>query len=188
MVDSLWHTFAHTFTQTSIFSCLPLSICAFLFVSPANGGVSHAHSSLSVSVPHQQYICPEGATVKLMCKQAGALLDNHDSLRRPWLFTPHIDQQCTNQRPRAHSHGNHSLPPGVHYNGSKQSFWVILVNVTLADQGRYCCMVVEVDKKHTRKQETHSHIVLTITPRKGTIFVCYDSHVAEVEEVDFVVH
>ncbi|XP_029030894.1 V-type immunoglobulin domain-containing suppressor of T-cell activation [Betta splendens] len=145
-----------------------LCLCAALcFVPGGKGGVSHAHSSLSVSAPHHQYICPEGATVKMQCTQAGAPLNRNDSLADIWLFTPHIDHECSKQHPRVHSPGKHAVPKGVHYTHSGHNFWVTLENLTLADQGRYCCRVLEL-KQHTHSvtQETHSHIVLTITPRR----------------------
>lgn len=159
----------------------PLTAYIHIFVSfsfsLAKGGMSHAHSSLSVSAPHLYYTCPEGATVKLVCDKGGAPLHKTDVLRQSWLFTPHSDQHCTNQHPRrmnaSHSHENHSLPPGMQIGGSDHDFWVILQNVTYADQGRYCCVVLDIEREHKRviKQAPHSHVVLTITPRKDTIFI-----------------
>lgn len=152
--------------------CLHLYI--FLFLSLAKSGMSHAHSSMSVSALHLYYICPEGATVKLVCAQGGGALHKTDVLRKAWLFTPHSDQHCKKQHPRhtntGHSHVNHSWPPGLHIGASEHNFWVVLQNVTYADQGRYCCMVLDI-KDHSVVQAPHSHVVLTVTPRKDTILM-----------------
>lgn len=143
------------------------------FLSLANSGMPH--SSLSVSAPHLYYTCPEGATVKLVCSQAGAPLHKTDVLSKVWLFTPHSDQHCMRQHPRhmnaGHHHGNHSGPPAPNYGASEHNFWVVLQNVTRADQGRYCCMVLDRVNGHSVAQAPHSHVVLTVTPRKDTAFM-----------------
>lgn len=146
--------------------------CLFSLV---NGEMSHAHSTLSVSAPHLYYTCPEGSTAKLVCDQRGAAMHATDILRRSWLFTPHSDQHCIGREgPRhtivnGHSHGNGSLPPGLHFGSAEHNFWVLLQNVTRADQGRYCCMVLDfqVEHKHgSLLQRPHSHIILQVVPRK----------------------
>uniref|UniRef100_A0A3B4YJP1 V-set immunoregulatory receptor n=1 Tax=Seriola lalandi dorsalis TaxID=1841481 RepID=A0A3B4YJP1_SERLL len=133
--------------------------------------------TMSVSVPHLFYTCPEGATVKLVCAQRGAALHPTDVLKRSWRFTPHSDQHCSGREgPRhtiisGHPHGNHSLLPGLIFGHSEQNFWVVLQNVTHADQGRYCCMILDVqvvNKHPSLLQKPHSHIVLQVTPRKDT--------------------
>lgn len=171
---------------------LPTFMCFFLFLSLAKSGMPHAHSSLSVSVPHLYYTCPEGATVKVVCNQGGVALHKTDVLKKAWLFTPHSDQRCSNQHVRhmntGHSRGNHSLPPGLHFGASEHNFWMVLQNVTYADQGRYCCMVLDFDKDHSISQAPHSHVVLTVTPRKDTIFIWTCSNLVhdklEVEQVN----
>uniref|UniRef100_A0A671XI17 V-set immunoregulatory receptor n=1 Tax=Sparus aurata TaxID=8175 RepID=A0A671XI17_SPAAU len=128
-------------------------VCFYTFLGLK---MSHAHSTLSVSAPHLYYTCPEGATVKLLCNQRGSALHPKDILKDSWLFTPHSDH----------------LPPGLHFGSSEQNFWVLLQNVTHADQGRYCCMVIDiqVDHKHgSVVQKPHSHVVLQVTPRKDII-------------------
>lgn len=143
----------------------------FIFLSLAKNGMSHTHSTLAVSAPHLYYTCPEGATVQLVCSQRGFALHKTDILKEAWLFTPHSDQRCYKQHVRhtitGHSHGNHS----VQYGASEKNFWVVLQNVTYADQGRYCCMVRDFDKDHKVTQVPHTHIVLSVTPRKDTSFL-----------------
>lgn len=137
--------------------------------------MSHAHATISVSAPHMFYTCPEGSTVKLVCAQRGAALHPDDVVRQSWLFTPHSDQHCSREGPRhtsitGHTHANHSSP-GLQFGHSEQNFWVILQNVTRADQGRYCCMILDMQvvKNHVSVlQRPHSHFVLQITPRKDT--------------------
>ncbi|KAM3863378.1 V-type immunoglobulin domain-containing suppressor of T-cell activation [Diretmus argenteus] len=145
------------------------------FVVQTNGEAPHPHT-LSVSAPNQFYSCPEGATAKLVCAQRGASLHPADVLRHSWLYTPHSDQHCHERMgPRhiplgGHSHGNHSIPPGMHYGAGEQSFWVVLQNVTSLDQGRYCCLVLDIQLAHkhnTLMQRSHSHIVLQVTPRRN---------------------
>lgn len=141
-------------------------------VVKANVGLSHGHSSVSVSAPYMAFACPEGATVKLLCAQKGAKLHPADQLRHGWRFTPHMDNDCHEKvHPRGnggkHGHGNGSLslPPGVQYGGGAGYFWVELHNVTHTDQGRYCCQILEFE--HSKLvQRPHSHVLLTVTPRR----------------------
>lgn len=146
----------------------------------------HAQATISVSAPHMFYTCPEGATVKLVCAQRGGAMHTNDVLKRSWLFTPHSDQHCSGREGPRHttfsgrSHGNHS--PGLQYGHSEQNFWVVLQNVTHADQGRYCCMVLDfqVENKHaTLLQKPHSHFVLQITPRKDTECITVNLHMVK---------
>ncbi|XP_035461121.2 V-type immunoglobulin domain-containing suppressor of T-cell activation [Scophthalmus maximus] len=156
---------------------LVLWLCSALCsTAAAKGEMSHVHSTLSISAPHLFFTCPEGATVKLVCAQRGAALHPTDLLKRSWLFTPHSDQHCSGREgPRhttfgGHHHGNHSTPPELHFGFSEQNFWVILQNLTHADQGRYCCLVLDVqmiNKHPTLVQKPHSHIVLHVTPRRN---------------------
>ncbi|KAM8859752.1 V-type immunoglobulin domain-containing suppressor of T-cell activation [Spinachia spinachia] len=144
-------------------------------VAGGKGDMSHPHSTLSVAVPHLYYTCPEGATVKLVCSQRGATLHPTDVLRRSWLFTPHSDQRCKGLAgPRhttiGHSHGNHSLPPGLQYGSAEHDFWVLLQNVSHSDQGRYCCMLLDIQREHKHAalvQKPHSHVILHVTPRRN---------------------
>lgn len=136
--------------------------------------MSQAHSTMSVSAPHLYYTCPEGATAKLVCSQRGATLHKTDVLKHTWLFTPHSDQHCTSRTGPRHINidGHHTkpiLPPGLHFGSVEQNFWVVLENVTQADQGRYCCTILDVQVEHKHGsivQRTHSHILLQVTPRK----------------------
>ncbi|KAG9344449.1 hypothetical protein JZ751_011119 [Albula glossodonta] len=128
----------------------------------------HYHSSVTVSVPHRSYICPAGANVSMECVLTGMNAQSGEHSRFGWLFTPHQDQRCY-ERVRPHMPANRSHhPEGVHYNATHNSIWVTLMNVTQADQGRYCCVVAD---KHSdghgpsKGQKPHSHVLLTITPR-----------------------
>lgn len=136
--------------------------------------MSQAHSTMSVSAPHLYYTCPEGATAKLVCSQRGATLHQTDVLKHTWLFTPHSDQHCTSRTGPRHINidGHHTkpiLPPGLHFGSAEQNFWVVLENVTQADQGRYCCTILDVKVEHKHGsivQRTHSHILLQVKPCK----------------------
>ncbi|TDH01024.1 hypothetical protein EPR50_G00176080 [Perca flavescens] len=152
--------------------------CSVLFYAGLAGGkgeMSHAHSTLSVSPPHLYYTCPEGATVKLVCNQRGAPLYHNDILKTTWLFTPYSDQHCRGHMGPRHTtigHGNHSVPPGLHFGTAEHNFWMVLENVTPTDQGRYCCMVLDIQQGHKHPsgvQKYHSHVILHVTPwRNGS--------------------
>ncbi|XP_059215141.1 V-type immunoglobulin domain-containing suppressor of T-cell activation [Centropristis striata] len=137
----------------------------FFYITGGDGDMSHAHPTMDVSAPHLHYTCPEGANAKLLCSQRGAALHTDDVLRHSWLFTPHMDQHCS---ARAHPRhiGNHSLPRGLSFGAEEHTFWVLLENVTPSDQGRYCCMVLDIQHKHI-VQRPHSHVLLSITPRRN---------------------
>ncbi|KAK7901831.1 hypothetical protein WMY93_018600 [Mugilogobius chulae] len=146
-----------------------LLFCAVLVnTAKANTVLSNGHTSLGVSASHMQYTCPEGAKVKLVCHQRGALKYNTDKLHFNWLFTQHSDQDCPNHnRPR---NMGRTLPPGVKVGSSGENFWLEMENVTRSDQGRYCCVALDVHEANNHKvleQRPHSHMVLTITPRRN---------------------
>ncbi|CAL1578352.1 unnamed protein product [Knipowitschia caucasica] len=144
-------------------------LCALLLnIARADMELSHSHAPLGVSAPHMYYTCPEGATVKLLCNQRGALKYSTDKLQHNWLFTQHSDQLCSGHtRPR---NIGHKLPAGVSIGSSADNFWLIMENVTYADQGRYCCMALDIQEANHHKvllQRQHSHIVLAVTPRRN---------------------
>ncbi|XP_061645251.1 V-type immunoglobulin domain-containing suppressor of T-cell activation [Phyllopteryx taeniolatus] len=151
--------------------------CSWLVLSSsgATSKTSHSFSSLSISTPHLYWTCPEGATFKPDCVQTGVPLDPADVVKHAWLFTPHSDQHCMGPLgPRhmtyGHSHGNHSLPPGLKFGYSNNNLRMVLQNVTIADQGRYCCMVLDFQQDHKHNslvQSSHSHVVLHVTPRRN---------------------
>uniref|UniRef100_A0A3Q3W9H4 Uncharacterized protein n=1 Tax=Mola mola TaxID=94237 RepID=A0A3Q3W9H4_MOLML len=145
-------------------------------VSASNGENSHTYNTLSVSAPYLYYTCPEGATAKMLCVQGGAALHPTDALKHTWFFTPNSDQHCSGRTGPRHIinsiHDHHSLPPGLRFGSAERSFWVVLENVTHADQGRYCCTVfdIQMDHKHFLLSRycvylTHS---LSVTP-SGTV-------------------
>lgn len=138
------------------------------------GGEVHYHPTLTVTAPHLSYTCPAGANISIPCAIGGGSMYSGDQIRLGWLFNPQLAQRCHNKnnRPRVLASTNHSHAPaeGVHYGERKGSFWVTLVNVTHADQGRYCCVALDIHKEghHTIvEQRPHSHVLLTITPRKN---------------------
>ncbi|XP_029376283.1 V-type immunoglobulin domain-containing suppressor of T-cell activation [Echeneis naucrates] len=147
--------------------------CALLSAAGAKREMSHGHATLSVSAPHLFYTCPEGATVKLVCAQRGAALYGNDVVRQSWLFTPHADQHCMGREGPRHgpiTDHAHSENPDVDFGHSQENFWVLLKNVSHSDQGRYCCLVLDVQVKNKHAavlQKPHSHVILQVTPRRN---------------------
>ncbi|XP_019737584.1 V-type immunoglobulin domain-containing suppressor of T-cell activation isoform X1 [Hippocampus comes] len=156
-------------SKTILFWCC----CLVMSTSGVTGNTSHSPSSLSISTAHLFWTCPEGATFAPDCAQTGLPLAPSDVLKHAWLFTPHSNKHCTGRLgPRlmtyGHPHGNHSLPPGFKFGYSKNNLWMVLQNVTIADQGRYCCMVLDFQQDHKHAslvQSSHSHVILHVTPR-----------------------
>ncbi|XP_039509889.1 V-type immunoglobulin domain-containing suppressor of T-cell activation-like [Pimephales promelas] len=137
-----------------------LLLCVhFLTAVQASG----EHPSLSVSVPHRTYECPEGANVTLTCVQSGSKAASEDKLWNTWLFTPHSKERCHKKfHPRGSGHTNRSV--GVSYISGEKSFSVFLQTVKHEDQGKYCCLLLDFHGKHKVEQEAHEFIYLTVVP------------------------
>lgn len=132
-----------------------------LSVSPVSG----ERHSFSVSVPHRVYECPEGSNVTLTCVQSGSKTFSEDKLWNTWLFTPHSQEHCHKGiHPRGSSHSNRTM--GVQYIEDSKSFSVILQNIKHKDQGKYCCLLLEVHTKQKVEQGAHEFIYLNVVPCK----------------------
>ncbi|KAM9476357.1 V-type immunoglobulin domain-containing suppressor of T-cell activation isoform 2-T2 [Clarias gariepinus] len=147
---------------SAVWLCLHLAV--------AVKAVSEFHAEpLSVSVPFVNMVCPEGANVTILCKQSGALEYSTDHLQHVWLFNPHMEQHC---RERLHS------PKSNVYKAEASFFSVTLMNLTMASQGRYCCLALDVLRdghhKPTVQQRAHSHVILNITPRRNDSQKCIE--------------
>ncbi|XP_037533910.1 V-type immunoglobulin domain-containing suppressor of T-cell activation [Nematolebias whitei] len=137
----------------------------------AKAELSYLNSTMGVSAPHLYYSCPKGATARLACAlnvTGGTHLKHH------WLFTPHSDQHCkAGMMPRNISHflhhNNHIQQLGLKFGYSKDDMWVTLLNITHADEGRYCCLLLDINKQHNHGSalKFHSHIVLQVTQSKN---------------------
>ncbi|KAM4730335.1 V-type immunoglobulin domain-containing suppressor of T-cell activation isoform 2-T2 [Anableps anableps] len=150
--------------------------CLLFAVAEAKVETSHPNSPLTVSAAHLHYTCPEGVTAKLVCNQKNANLYPKEHIRDRWLFTPHSDMHCKiGKTPRNISHKDQDSRLGVEMNHTSDNMWVILKNVTYADQGRYCCIALEFKNEHNHLsvlQNTHSHIILHVTPRRDGVTNC----------------
>ncbi|XP_016520288.1 V-type immunoglobulin domain-containing suppressor of T-cell activation isoform X1 [Poecilia formosa] len=159
--------------RTSVWRTKPTFWVCFLF-AVAEVAPTHSSSSLTVSAAHRYYSCPEGVTAKLVCNQKNTNLHPDQHVADRWLFTPHIDMHCKRgETPRDVAHKGHSSQLGVEMGHSNENMWVILRNVTLADQGRYCCLALgaKIDHNH-QSVESHSHIVLHVTPKRDGATNC----------------
>ncbi|XP_060781286.1 V-type immunoglobulin domain-containing suppressor of T-cell activation [Neoarius graeffei] len=143
-------------------------LCLHLVIAVEANSESRTNP-LSVSVPYTSYMCPEGANVTMVCEQSGALEHSNDRLQHVWLFTPHMDQRC---HERLHSQPSNP----VVYNAQAKSFSVTLLGVTYANQGRYCCLALDIlqEGKHkpSVQQRAFSHVMLTVTPRRNNSLKC----------------
>ncbi|XP_052468518.1 V-type immunoglobulin domain-containing suppressor of T-cell activation [Carassius gibelio] len=125
--------------------------------------VSGERHSFSVSVPHQVYECPEGANVTLTCVQSGSKTYSEDKMWNTWLFTPRSQEHChKGEHPRGSIHSNRTI--GVQYIEDGKSFSIILQNIKHKDQGKYCCLLLEVHTKQKVEQGAHEFIYLNVVP------------------------
>lgn len=128
--------------------------------------VSGERQSFSVSVPHRVYECPEGANVTMTCLQSGAKAHSEDKLWNTWLFTARSQEHChKGAHPRGSNHSNRTL--GVEYIGKgNKSFSIFLKNINHRDQGKYCCLLLEVNKQKV-EQGAREFIYLNVVPSMG---------------------
>lgn len=128
----------------------------------------------------------------MICAQSGAKAHTNDVLKHFWLFTNHADQRCHDRtHPRGEkAHGNTSH--GVIVKAEPDSFSLTLLEVTSSDQGRYCCLTLDVQPMGNRKvevqQSAHSHMILIVTPRKNerdTLYLLTTHWVSAHEELSF---
>ncbi|XP_051506959.1 V-type immunoglobulin domain-containing suppressor of T-cell activation-like [Myxocyprinus asiaticus] len=137
-----------------------LLLCVLLCIAVQASG---EHHSLTIAVPHRIYECPEGANVTLTCIQSGSKAHQEDKFHRTWLFTSHTQERCHKGiHPRGVRYTNRSL--GVEYSVSEQLYSVTLQNLKHLDQGRYCCLFLDIQNKHKVEQEAHNYIYLTVMP------------------------
>ncbi|KAL4641301.1 V-type immunoglobulin domain-containing suppressor of T-cell activation isoform X1 [Arapaima gigas] len=138
-----------------------------LFFTTASG------ENLRISAPHASYICPEGANITMECILEGSLSQPEDHLRHLWFFTEHQNEHC---HPKLHPRPRPNHSSSMRYGADGSRFWLMLLNVTPADQGRYCCIGLDVqgDSQHNHKilQSSRNHVLLTITPRKSLPLQC----------------
>ncbi|XP_056617526.1 V-type immunoglobulin domain-containing suppressor of T-cell activation [Triplophysa dalaica] len=140
-----------------------LWICFHLFIAIQ---ASDELRPFSVSVPKHFYECPEGANVTLTCIQTVFKVNPEEKIRHIWLFTSHTERHCQKGlHPRGAEHTNRLL--GVQY--SEQFFSINLQNIKAKDQGKYCCLALNVEVK---KQVQHNYIFLTVMPAHNGSLKC----------------
>ncbi|XP_017164538.1 V-type immunoglobulin domain-containing suppressor of T-cell activation isoform X2 [Poecilia reticulata] len=161
--------------RTSVWRTKSMFWVCFLFAAAeAKVAPTHSSSSLTVSAAHRFYSCPQGVTAKLVCNQKNANLHPDQHVAERWLFTPHTDLHCKpGGTPRHVTRKGQASQLGVEVGHSNENMWVILRNVTHADQGRYCCLALggKIDHGH-QSVESHSHIVLQVTPKRDGVTNC----------------
>ncbi|XP_073729672.1 V-type immunoglobulin domain-containing suppressor of T-cell activation [Misgurnus anguillicaudatus] len=144
-----------------------LWLCAYLFLAVQARGEPH---SLTLSAPHKHYECPVGANITLTCSQSGSKTHPENKLHHTWLFTSHTQEHChKGLHPRGAGATNRSL--GVEYSWDEHLFSINLQNIKANDQGRYCCLLLDIQtKKHKIELEAHNYILLTVmSARNGSL-------------------
>ncbi|XP_063048371.1 V-type immunoglobulin domain-containing suppressor of T-cell activation [Engraulis encrasicolus] len=138
---------------------------------------SGSGDEMRLTAPHQSLVCPEGANVTLKCEHRGGHHQAGEHAHWLWLYTPHLDRRCSSkEHPRKgkNPHHNHTLPPSevASYNADGSYMMVHLVEVKPSDQGRYCC--IAFDTHHKGHNIPHTHILLTVGPRREGDQTCTD--------------
>ncbi|KAA0718278.1 V-type immunoglobulin domain-containing suppressor of T-cell activation [Triplophysa tibetana] len=133
---------------------------------------SGEHRLSGVPVPKHVYECPEGANVTLICTQTVFKVDPEDKINHVWLFTSHTEKHCKKgQHPRGAADTDHTL--GVQYSANEQFFSINLQNIKLKDQGKYCCLALDVNvKKHKVQNDEHDYMFVTVMPAHNGSLKC----------------
>ncbi|MBN3298989.1 VISTA protein, partial [Amia calva] len=135
----------------------------------------------TISAPYKTYACPEGADVTMQCVVEGHLTHPQDHLQKAWLYNQHSKQHCRLIHPRQlpshnHTHAYNPSALGLHYRMNAGTLYMTLSNLTAADSGRYCCLVLEVEGKirqhHVVEERVHDYILLTVSPRVNSSQQC----------------
>ncbi|RXM35809.1 Platelet receptor Gi24 [Acipenser ruthenus] len=121
---------------------------------------------MKVTAPYISFSCPEGANVTLKCSFHGHLADIHDKMGRNWFFSAGRNPQC-----KERVHPRHVKDNGTHTgvflsSNHKDTFWIILANLTVADQGGYCCYMYDIKTEHNKRHllgSEHGYIELNVT-------------------------
>ncbi|KAK1164441.1 V-type immunoglobulin domain-containing suppressor of T-cell activation-like isoform X1 [Acipenser oxyrinchus oxyrinchus] len=121
---------------------------------------------MKVTAPYISFSCPEGANVTLKCSFHGHWADIHDKMGRNWLFSAGRNPQCKERVHPRHVKDNGTHPGLFLSSNHKDTFWIILVNLTVADQGGYCCYVYDIKTEHNKPHllgSEHGYIELNVT-------------------------
>ncbi|XP_028651037.1 V-type immunoglobulin domain-containing suppressor of T-cell activation [Erpetoichthys calabaricus] len=129
--------------------------------------------TMKVIAPHVSFSCPEGTNVTLPCIIVGPLSGPHDKVGRNFHFSVNKDPKCPEKvHPRHANEIIHKPQHGVYFGiNHKGKFWITLTNLTLMDQGTYCCIVYDVAQKSNStqlQQIKHAYIDLNVTKWNGT--------------------
>ncbi|XP_044156017.1 V-type immunoglobulin domain-containing suppressor of T-cell activation [Bufo gargarizans] len=116
----------------------------------------------SVTAPYVKYICPEGQNVNLTCTISGNPKEPHEQLAIHWTFTKERNPDCRD-------HDNHKIHQGGPRHG--KVFHKTLMNVSELNNGGYCCLLYETDKKHYRHM-SHSYIDFQVKKDDPNLKTC----------------
>ncbi|XP_032112171.1 V-type immunoglobulin domain-containing suppressor of T-cell activation isoform X4 [Sapajus apella] len=171
-----------------------------LFLAASRGPVA----AFKVATPYSLYVCPEGQNVTLTCRLLGPVDKGHDvTFYKTWYRSSRGEvQTCSERRPIRNltfqdlhlHHGGHQAANTSHDLAQRHglesasdhhgNFSITMHNLTLLDNGLYCCLVVEI-RHHHWEHRVHGAMELQVQTGKDAPSNCmaYPSSSQESENI-----
>ncbi|XP_032112170.1 V-type immunoglobulin domain-containing suppressor of T-cell activation isoform X3 [Sapajus apella] len=158
-----------------------------LFLAASRGPVA----AFKVATPYSLYVCPEGQNVTLTCRLLGPVDKGHDvTFYKTWYRSSRGEvQTCSERRPIRNltfqdlhlHHGGHQAANTSHDLAQRHglesasdhhgNFSITMHNLTLLDNGLYCCLVVEI-RHHHWEHRVHGAMELQVQTGKDAPSNC----------------
>ncbi|KAL0617772.1 V-type immunoglobulin domain-containing suppressor of T-cell activation [Plecturocebus cupreus] len=177
------------------------SLLFTLFLAASRAGPVAA---FKVATPYSLYVCPEGQNVTLTCRLLGPVDKGHDvTFYKTWYRSLRGEvQTCSERRPIRNltfqdlhlHHGGHQAANISHDLAQRHglesasdhhgNFSITMRNLTLLDNGLYCCLVVEI-RHHHWEHRVHGAMELQVQTGKDSPSNCmaYPSSSQESENI-----
>nr|XP_012315707.1 V-type immunoglobulin domain-containing suppressor of T-cell activation isoform X2 [Aotus nancymaae] len=148
-------------------------------------------AAFKVATPYSLYVCPEGQNVTLTCRLLGPVDKGHDvTFYKTWYRSSRGEvQTCSERRPIRNltfqdlhlHHGGHQAANTSHDLAQRHglesasdhhgNFSITMRNLTLLDNGLYCCLVVEI-RHHHWEHRVHGAMELQVQTGKDAPSNC----------------